>query len=598
MTGRLLQTFRDQGLGILESSVAVVPNEGHLVHRLAVALIAFEGILLVAVALLRGQHPPGHDELNFLEIGLRMLGTKGNPQTFIHGSLFYDLMAALHGVTYFLRGMIGYGWESGEYLESYIEYRNIFLLVGRLIVVMFSIFLLVTVYRLAQILYGRDAGLLAIALLSFGVILPLTGTCLKEDLPASALATCSVLLLCDASIRLRLLARWSLAGALCGAAIAAKYTIAPLVIVPLIMALGVKAESPGRLFAGFMGTAGATFLAFEPYVVVEFPRAIEAFQKVRGHHFSGGTARAVAPLFLGDYLPFSLGVPLVCGILAAAAIALFRVDMRPKAIVAYLAVIGAIFMWATGGMPRYVITLAPLACIVFAGEMCRWRALSVRRGIPVIGLALLLTWPANIVSLKFIALLSRPDTRHQAQAWIEAAVPAGSRVLLEGTASGEPTFTPALVPSEGWFKARLVEVRAAGTTGRIVEAAAVRAAKSDRPRYDLVEKAVEDVPDLKGIDYLVLSEHHSLPDERIRIVKAEDPDIQAWVRSRKAAMGRVESEFSEIFSVSPFPDLRFDWFDRPDYWRLWSAPLQNYENWKLGPIIKVYRRRSLGTVGT
>jgi len=599
MTGRLLQTSRNQGSGILESSVAVVvPSEGHLVHRLAVALIAFEGILLVAVALLRGQHPPGHDELNFLEIGLRMLGTRGNPQTFIHGSLFYDLMAGLHGVTYFLRGVIGYGWESSAYLESYIEYRDIFLLVGRLIVVMFSISLLVAVYRLAQVLYGKDAGLLAIALLSFGVVLPLTGTCLKEDLPASMLATLSVLLLCDASIGLRLLARWSLAGALYGVAVAAKYTIVPLVIVPLIIVLCVKTESPGRLLVRFMMAAGATFLTVEPYIVVEFPRAVEAFQKIRGHHFSGGTIRAIAPRFLGDYLPLSLGVPLVCGILAAAAKALFREDMRPKAIVAYLAVMGAIFMWTTGGMPRYVITLAPLACVVFAGEICRWRALPVRQGIALIGLALLLTWPANILSLKFIALLSRPDTRHQAQAWIETAVPSGSRVLLEGTVSGEPTFTPALVPTEGWFEARLVEVRAAGTTGQIVAAAAVHAAKSGHPRYDLLEKAVQDVPDLKGVDYLVLSEHHSLPDERIRIVKPEDPDIQSWIRSREAAMGLVEREFIQLFSISPIPDLRFDWFDRPDYWRLWSAPLQNYQNWKLGPIIKVYRRRSVGAVGT
>jgi len=553
---------------------------------------------LVTVAVLRGGHPPGHDELNFLETGIQMLGYRGNPHNFVHGSFIYDLMAGLHGVAYVARGLVGYGWDSDQYLVAYVLNRDIYLLAGRLVVVMFSIALLLGVYRLAKVLYSDSAGLLAISLLSFGGILPLTGTSLKEDLPASALATFSALLLCDDSIRLRLLARWSLAGALCGVAIAAKYTIAPLVIVPLIMVFGVKTESPGRLLAGFMVSAGVAFLAVEPYILVEFSGAVEAFQKIRGHHFSGGAIRSVAPLFLGDYLPLSLGVPLIGGILPAAAKALFREDMRPKAIVVYLAVIGAIFMWATGGMPRYVITLAPLVCVVFAGEICRWRARPVRQGIALIVLALLLTWPANIVSWKFIALLSRPDTRHQAQAWIETAVPEGSRVLLEGTINGEPTFAPALVPTAGWFEARLVDVRAAGTTGRILAATAVRAAKSGRPRYDLVEKAVEDVLDFKGVDYLVLSEHHSLPHERIRIVKPDDPDIRPWIRSREAAMGWVEREFTEVFSVSPLPDLRFDWFDRLDYWRLWSAPLQNYENWKLGPIIKIYRRRSLGNVGT
>lgn len=554
--------------------------------------------MLVAIAVLRGRHPPGHDELNFLETGIRMLGSKGNPHSFIHGSFIYDLMAGLHGVAYAARGLVGYGWDPDQYLVAYVLNRDVYLLAGRLVVVMFSIALLVGVYRLAKVLYGDSAGLLATGLLSFGGILPLTGTSLKEDLPASTLATFSVLLLCNASTRLSVLTRWSLAGALCGVAIATKYTIAPLVIVPVVMALGVKTESPGRLLAGFMVTAGAVFLAVEPYIVIEFSQAIAAFQAVRQNHFSGDTIRTVAPLFLGDYFPLSLGVPLIVGILPAAAQALFREDIRLKAIVAYLAVIGAIFLWATGGMPRYIITLAPLACVVFAGEICRWRALPVHQGIALIALALLLTWPANIVSWKFVALLSRPDTRHQAQAWIETAVPAGSRVLLEGTISGEPTFAPALVPTEGWFDARLVEARAAGTTGRILAAAAVPAAQSGRRRYDLVEKGVEDVPDLKGVDYLVLSEHHSLPYERLRIVKPEDPDVQPWIRSRAAAMERVEREFTEIFSVSPVPDLRFDWFDRLDYWRLWSAPLENYEHWKLGPNIKVYRRRSLDNVGT
>ncbi len=598
MTERLLQTSQNQSSSSRESIVAVVPKEVLTVRRLAVVLIGLEGVLLVALAVMRGGHPPGHDELNILETGIRMLGNKGNPHDFVHGSFIFDLMAGLHGLVYLARGLVGFGWDPGQYLAAYVLNRDLYLLAGRLIVVLFSIILLAGVYRLAKVLYSDSAGLLATGLLSFGGILPLTGTSLKEDLLASTLALFSILFLCDASMRLHSWARWSLAGALCGMAIAAKYTIVALVMAPIIMALGSKIESPWRLLTVFMVSAGATFLLIEPYIVIELPKTLEAFHRIQGQHFAGGSIRALAPRFLGDYLPLGLGIPLLCGVLPAAARALYGGDVRLRAIIAYFAVVGLIFMWTTGGMPRYVITLAPFMCVVVAGEICRWRALAVRRGLVLIGLALLLTWPANIISLKFIMLLSRPDTRPPAQAWIEATVPAGSKVLLEGTISGEPTFAPALLPTDEWFKARLEEARAVGSTGQLLQASALGAAQSGRPRYHLIEKAAEDVADFNGVDYLVLSDHHSLPHEYFRIVKSDDPDIQPLIRSRQEAMRRVQEEFTEIFSVSPVPDLRFDWFDNPDYWRLWSAPLENYDQWRLGPVIRVYRRHSLKQAAT
>lgn len=511
--------------------------------------------------------------------------------TFIHGSFLYDLMAVLHGQVFLLHGFFGHGWDPSDYVNLYMAQRDTYLLVGRLIVVVSAVALLLAINRLAEMLYGGYAGVLATALLVLGVYLPLTGTSLKEDVPASALLALCLIILWDDSLRLPQSVRWSLAGVLGGAAISARYTVAPLMLIPFLMTLTMRMETGAKVLAVFVCSAAATFLAIEPYILLDRSDVGDASLTILSHFKSAGVAHHALPRYLWDYLPLGMGILLSCCAIPAACRALISKDVRLRALVCYVAIISATFMWATTGVPRYVVILAPFLCILVAGELLRWQSLAATgRGWVVIGLALLLTWPANIISLKFILLLSRPDTRALTQAWIESQVPASSKILLEGMIGMEPTFAPALVPTREWFEAKQEEARKGGTTGTILKAAASRADLSDRPRYELVEKALEDVQDLTGVDYLILSSYQSLPREWMRVVTAQDPDVQALLLARQAAIERIEKDSVQVFSAIPVPNLRFDWVDNLDFRTLWSAPLWSYENWIVGPKLKVYRR--------
>jgi len=53
------------------------------IKAVAFTVLVVTTLLWGVAAILRGQHSPGHDELNFVETGLRMLGTKGNPGEFL-----------------------------------------------------------------------------------------------------------------------------------------------------------------------------------------------------------------------------------------------------------------------------------------------------------------------------------------------------------------------------------------------------------------------------------------------------------------------------------------------------------------------------------
>ena len=555
----------------------------------AVIIITLATLALVAAAVFRGQHPPGHDELNFLDTGLRMLGSKGNPGWFLHGSFLYDLMAVLQGGTYLIWSLAGNGWDPDKYLEFYLAHKDLYLLAGRFVVVMFAIALLVALNRLATLLYGGHAGPLAMALLGFGALWLLSASPLKEDIPAGALGVLSVLVLFDSSLELRTSVRWGLSGVLCGVAIATKYTMASLVLVPVIMALTNGNETPRRLLAVFLSGAGIGFLAVEPFVFLDVSHTMSSLQVLRGLSESG--RRVMAPRYLFDFLPLGLGIPLVIAVIPAMLSALFRHDWRLRAIVVYLCVGTAMCLFSTFSSPRYFMPVAPFLCMIVAGEVCRLEILKAEKALATASLAIILAWPANVLALKYLVLLSRPDTRHISQAWIESQVPINSKILLEGTVTLEPTFAPALVPTAEWFEAKQQEAQALGATGRVFRAAASRAAQSGRPRYRIVENDIEDVPDLDLFDYVVLSSFDALPGEWQYIVDSHDPEIEQGVSKRQAALRLLERDFLEEFSSKPAPNLKFDWVsNNPDFWGMWVSPLWSCSQWTVGPHIQVYRR--------
>jgi hypothetical protein len=315
---------------------------------------------------------------------------------------------------------------------------------------------------------------------------------------------------------------------------------------------------------------------------------------LRGHFPVNEVAHHMAPRYLTDYFPLGLGVLLTCAVVPAAIAAVFSKAPSAgarRAMVAYLAIVTAVFMWAASGQFRYVTVLAPFFCVLVGGEMLRIGKTTRFAGSAVVlVVAVVLTWPAVIISPKIVALLTRPDTREEARVWIEARVPAGSTVLLEGTIDMEPSEAPSLVPVSDWFPPRIEQAQAAGTSGRLLMAAAALSARSRRPRYDLVETSIQSVDSLDGIDYLVLSTEDGLPGGFHSIVRPDDPSARAFLQARAAAMQRVEEAFTLVASFRPNPVLRFVWFGNPDFSRMWAAPIQSFGAWKMGPRIDVYRR--------
>lgn len=545
--------------------------------------------VLTVAALLRGQHTPGHDELNFIETGLRMLGSRGNPQEFIHGSLLYDLMALVHAGIYGTLALTGNIGSPDDYLVWYLTNRGVYLLIGRLAVLACSLCLLLAVKRLAAVLYDDRAGVLAMALLGFGALLVGTGTLFKEDVPAAALGLLGLVVLLDSSLKLRPAVRSGVAGALYGIGTASKYTLVPLALIPVIVALLDKRAGGLKAVVIYLGGAAVAFLAVEPYALLDTARVAESFAV----HLAqvGEHQHLIAPRYLLDFLPLGLGIPLVLAFLPAAVRAFLRDDPRLKAVVAYVAVAGAICLSQKYGVPRYMVPWAPFICIIVAGELVQTGHLRHARPAMILGLAFVLTWPANTIAAKYALLLTRPDTRTVAKTWIEQRVPGGNTVLVEGTIQEEPSFAPALLGTVQWYEARERDAREGGGTGRLFRAAGAVAARQQRPRYHLVQRALTEVERAEDFDYLVLSNYDSLTSEWLLILKPDDPEVHAERSLREQAVRQLEHCCRELFHAEPYPVLKFDWItNNPDYWGMWAADVTTFGTWMAGPHIRVYAR--------
>src|SRR5262249_44002142 len=76
--------------------------------------------------------------------------------------------------------------------------------------------------------------------------------------------------------------------------------------------------------------------------------------------------------------------------------------------------------------------IMPLALLAAYGAVWLWNRLGHARWIAVSLAVLLLVWPSYL-SLRFTQLITTPDTRMQAQAWIYQHIPKGTDIHLLGS---------------------------------------------------------------------------------------------------------------------------------------------------------------------
>lgn len=370
------------------------------------------------------------DETAFVVLPLGFWGGDLNPHYFNYPTFHFYLTS----LCYVLAWLVGWGAAASESAATFVAWQYLLdgrdmLAVARLLNVLFSTATVAAVALLARRLYDPVTGLIAATVLAVMPLATRFAPVANTDTPAlfwSAVALLWAVRAGQTGGRRDLV----LAGICTGLAAATKYP-AVLVAVPVAVAQmqGSWRSSVRRVTVCALTCVVAFGLA-TPYVLLDVQTFWRHFSDMAGTHLldsSQASSMALVPRAV-FYAVGTVGLPaLAMGLLMC----LRNRGWQDWAVLSAAVVpIGLLWM-AESTFLRYALPLAlPLALLVARGLV------AIRRPVALLLVSVVVLAQPLLGSVYGRSLLSGPDTRTQAQAWLKIHEPAGTWLQESDSACG------------------------------------------------------------------------------------------------------------------------------------------------------------------
>jgi 4-amino-4-deoxy-L-arabinose transferase-like glycosyltransferase len=394
------------------------------------------GIALVAIALvvrlwgIRHGLPIAYnsdEDSHFVPGAVALFGHGWNPHYFANPP----------ALTYAFRLLFAVLFGGGD---RFAHDPGAYFLAGRVLVAVLGAVAVGLLYRAGTLLFDRETGLLAGGLVAVAFLPVFYSHLALNDVPAMT-GVCLALLGTAKVLERGWALDYAVAGAGVGLAAATKYTAA-LALLPLAGAmLGSPHRVPRRLLLG-VGFAALAFLVANPYALLDAGSFWSGIHDQAGLSTAGklGQTQSSGILYYLGVSTWGLGWIPALAALAGGGLLLVRDRRRAIVLLPPL----ALFLLTLGLEGRYfsrwLLPVVPMIALVAAHAARE----ATRRGVPLALVAVLFLGQGAYATVRLDRILSRPDARNDARAWMVAHIPAGSRVVFE------PTLRPRF--SAGWVR--------------------------------------------------------------------------------------------------------------------------------------------------
>ena len=489
-------------------------------------------------------------------------------------NIYQFILAAAYGMLFVVGKVTGVYSSVSAFGQSYLTDPTPFYLIARSLSAFWSMLTVVMLYGIARQLVGKNAALLATFLLSV-MFIDVRHAHFAEPYALISLLSASSVYFALRFVRSNKIVYVDLllSGLLAGAAIALRFSLAPVLAAPLTAAL-VKLRVPTLaqptlrlgIRLAVVGIAGSLFgyaLAY-PGVILRPGGLVQALSLYTGLAKSGSgfqgfvfNSQSGAAFYLHMFI-ITLGKPMfISGLVGLVVFLLTPGDGRLVVLVfplTYFMTIGLSQM----AFVRYSVPLMPFMALfvsagITAGAQILSRRWNRRIAVAFVGLSCVLVvyQPLqNIVAHN--RLLTSGDTRAIAKQWIENNIPAGSRIALQ------------------WYSPTLATLSDPEPGSQHTYAAKIVSPFDNNPElYSL------DYYRTNGFEYLVLSSYiYRL--QRVDPIENEQREVFYQLLERNA---RLLAEFKPADSDKEV-DFMFE--------EIYSPIVSLWQRDQLGPTIKIY----------
>jgi 4-amino-4-deoxy-L-arabinose transferase-like glycosyltransferase len=379
------------------------------------------------------------DEPEIVERAFQMMknGTL-NPHFFDYGQLHIYIQLVV-SIVRFIAGSVTGAWDSLAQATS-----SSFYFWGRVVTAAFGVATVFLVFRIG-LRWGARHGLLAAALMAVMPLHVRYSHYVLTDTPLTFFVALTMLLALGANER-PVLKAFALAGAAAGLAAAVKYNGGIALLMPLLVCWMTPAARPSRLVCtlAVIGTAAAAFLLTAPYTILDLPGFLDRFATLTAEYRRAAAPPEPGSIIYLKHLRVQFGWPGMALITGGLVMGAVRAFWGPGRVMWTLAVVFPVTYFLVVAQQRiiygrYLLPIIPMLCIVAAAAVISGVSLLRRYQFPrfvrtalITGLALALLAPPALTAVGFNRMISQTSTIDLAHAWIQANVPAGSSIVLEG----------------------------------------------------------------------------------------------------------------------------------------------------------------------